>query len=43
MYLGHMLDMAQKIAAKTAGLTREAFDQDEDLRLALAHLIQIIG
>ena len=43
VYLGHMLDMAQKIAARTAGLTREAFDGNEDLRLALAHLIQVIG
>jgi uncharacterized protein with HEPN domain len=43
VYLGHMLDMAQKIAVRTAGLTRTAFDEDEDLRLALAHLIQIIG
>lgn len=43
VYLGHMLDMAGKIAARTAGLTRERFDEDEDLRLALAHLIQIIG
>lgn len=43
VYLGHMLDTARKISAKTTGLTREAFDEDEDLRLALAHLVQIIG
>jgi uncharacterized protein with HEPN domain len=41
--LGHMLEMAQKALSKVQGKTREAFDQDENLRLALAHLLQIIG
>ncbi|MCH7701688.1 MAG: DUF86 domain-containing protein [Planctomycetes bacterium] len=43
IYVGHMLDTARLAAAKVAGITREAFDTDENLRLALAHLIQIIG
>ncbi len=43
VYVGHMLDTARLAAAKVAGLTREAFDADETLRLALAHLIQTIG
>lgn len=43
VYLGHMLDMARKVSARTAGLTRDAFDENEDLRLAFAHLIQVIG
>ncbi|MBU0638290.1 MAG: DUF86 domain-containing protein [Planctomycetes bacterium] len=43
VYLGHMLDTARKVVAKAAGTSRAAFDADEDLRMALAHLIQIIG
>lgn len=43
VYLGHMLDMARKAVGKTRGIPRAAFDRDENLRLALAHLIQIIG
>jgi uncharacterized protein with HEPN domain len=43
VYVGHMLDVAQSIAAKTEGRTREEYDADEILRLALTHLIQTIG
>ena len=43
LYLGHMLDTARKIHAKSAGLTRVHFDGDENLRLALLHLVQVIG
>ena len=43
VYVGHMLDMARKAVDKTAGLSRAAFDQDENLRLALTHLVQVIG
>lgn len=43
VYIGHMLDTARLAGAKVAGLTREAFDADENLRLALAHLIQTLG
>lgn len=42
-YLGHMLDMARKAVAKTAEASREAYDMDENLRLALTHLVQVIG
>jgi len=42
-YVGHMLDMAKKAVGKTQGLSRESFDADENLRLALTHLVQIIG
>lgn len=38
-----MLDMAKKAVSKTAGLSREAYDADENLRLALIHLVQVIG
>lgn len=43
VYVGHMLDMATKAVSKTAGLAREAYDADENLRLALIHLVQVIG
>ncbi len=43
VYLGHMLDMARKAIEKTHGIRRSDYDEDENLRLALAHLIQIIG
>jgi len=43
VYVGHMLDTARLIAGKVAGKTRAEFDADENLRLALAHLIQTMG
>ena len=43
VYVGHMLDMARKDVGKTQGLSRDAYDADENLRLALIHLIQVIG
>ena len=43
VYVGHMLDSARGAVAKTHGLDRATFDGDENLRLALAHLIQTIG
>jgi len=43
VYVGHMLDMARKAVGKTHNLPREAYDADENLRLALIHLIQVIG
>lgn len=38
-----MLDTARKAVGKTAGLSRDEYDADENLRLALTHLVQIIG
>lgn len=43
VYVGHMLETARKAVAKVEGKSREDFDADENLRLALAYLIQIIG
>lgn len=43
VYVGHMLDAARLIAGKVAGKSRAEFDADENLRLALAHLIQTMG
>ena len=34
LYFGHMLDMAGKAYAKTQGITRLDYDNDENLRLA---------
>ena len=43
VYVGHMLDMARKAVSKTQGISRETYDADENLRLAVIHLIQTIG
>lgn len=43
VYLGHMLDLAKSVAAKAADRSRADFDADENLRLALTHLLQTIG
>ena len=43
LYLGHMFDTVRKIQQKTASVTRPQFDADENLRLALLHLVQIVG
>jgi uncharacterized protein with HEPN domain len=43
VYIGHMADTARKAASKVQGKTRSEYDQDENLRLALAHLIQVLG
>jgi|ERR1700709_1474986 len=43
LYLGHMLDVSVQAVEKLRGKDREDFETDENLRLALAHLIQMIG
>jgi uncharacterized protein with HEPN domain len=43
VYVGHMLETAKSAHSKVAGIDRAAFDADENLRLALAHLVQIVG
>jgi uncharacterized protein with HEPN domain len=43
VYVGHMLDAARSIAGKVEEKSRAEFDADENLRLALAHLIQTMG
>ncbi len=43
VYVGHMLDMARKAVAKTEGVAHEEYERDENLRLALTHLVQVIG
>ena len=43
VYIGHMLDLARKAVEKTEGISRETYDVDEDIRMILTHLIQMIG
>jgi uncharacterized protein with HEPN domain len=43
IYLSHMLETARKAVVKVRGVSREVYDEDENLRLALAHLVQILG
>lgn len=43
VYVGHMLENAHKAIEKVERKSRADFDADENLRLALAYLIQIIG
>ena len=43
VYVGHMLVMARKAVGKVRDVPRDAYDADENLRLALIHLVQVIG
>ena len=43
VYIGHMIDTANKAIGFVEGLSREDFDNNEQLRLAITHLLQIIG
>ena len=43
LWLGDMLDYALRAVNKVHGVDRQAFEEDENLRLALVHLIMIIG
>jgi uncharacterized protein with HEPN domain len=43
VYLQNMLEIALKAVNKTRDLTKTEYERDENLQLALAHLIQIIG
>lgn len=38
-----MLVHARRISSKIAGISRAAFDRDDDLQLALVYLIQVVG
>ena len=39
----HMRDYAQKAVAMVEGQTRASLDSDEKLRLALTHLVELVG
>jgi uncharacterized protein with HEPN domain len=43
VYLGHMLDTGRLIVRKVTRKSQADFDADEDLRLALTHLVQTFG
>lgn len=43
VYVGHMLDKAHEALLLVRGKTRQDYDSDTALRLALTHLIQVIG
>ncbi len=43
VYLAHMLDKAREARALIRNKDRDAYDKDNALRLAVTHLIQIIG
>ena len=43
VYVGHMLDKAHEALSLVRGKTRQDYDCDSALRLALTHLIQVIG
>ncbi|MCZ6651687.1 MAG: DUF86 domain-containing protein [Planctomycetota bacterium] len=43
VYLGHIMDLADKIRQRIEGKSRDDFDSNEDLRIVLTHLIQTIG
>ena len=43
VYAGQMLDCARRATRLVTGKTRDDFDADEVLSLALTHLLQIIG
>ena len=43
LYLGHMLDVSVQAVDKIREKSRDDFEGDDNLRLALTHLIQMIG
>ncbi len=43
VYVGHMLDKAHEALSLVRGKTRQDYDSDSIIRLALTHLIQVIG
>jgi uncharacterized protein with HEPN domain len=42
VYVLHMLETARKAVSRVQGKTRAEYDADEDLRIVLTHLVQII-
>ncbi len=43
LYLGNMLDMARRAMRLIEGVGQTGYMRDEMLRLALTHLVQVIG
>jgi uncharacterized protein with HEPN domain len=42
-FIAHMIDVAGSAAQKCSKITKEQFDVDENLRLAVTHLVQTMG
>ncbi|NQV25003.1 MAG: DUF86 domain-containing protein [Rhodopirellula sp.] len=42
-YLRDMLDTVDRILARTAGLSKDTYDADEDRQFVFTHLVQIVG
>lgn len=43
IYVGHMLEMSRKAINAAQNKTREEYDRDDVLVMALAHFIQVVG
>ena len=43
VYLEHMLDAATRAHSRVAGRSLQDWESDEDLRLAVTHLVQTLG
>jgi uncharacterized protein with HEPN domain len=43
LYLVDMIEISRRIQRRINGVSQEDFDQNEDLQLALAHLLQTVG
>ncbi len=43
VYFEHMLDTARKAHTRSQQIDKTRFQADEDVQLALAHLVQILG
>lgn len=43
VYIGTLLDVARRAHAKAAGVSKEDFDRDDTLQLALTYLVQNVG
>ena len=43
VYILHMIDLGQAAVHKASVVTKNQYDADENLRLAITHLIQTIG
>ena len=43
VYLAHMLDMTRGIVVRLKEVDKDKFDQNEELRFALVHMLQIFG
>jgi len=43
LYLGHMFDAGRWIQQRLVAVTKDQFDSNMDLRLAVTHQLQVIG